>query len=250
MLRAALALGALAAGTVRALEPLCRAGVAAGEPAGCRVEGGSFLGGGQAPATPRTLVVAQYNVNYNGEGGEGDPHKQDGLDGIEAMLRTVAPDLVTLSEVERGCSARYSNGAEELARRLGMAWAYGVEFVQLGRGGGGNGTGAAAGSSSAAVECTTGNAVLSRYPLRSVSQLLFSAQCCAYPGRANGRSALSAVATLPGGLSVGVHSTHLESGSESEFLPAVLVRARQGRELARAALDMAASQGLAMTIIG
>jgi endonuclease/exonuclease/phosphatase family metal-dependent hydrolase len=249
MVRAALALGAVLAGAARALEPLCRAGVAAGEPAGCRVEGGSFLG--QAPATPaRTLVVAQYNANYNGEGGEGDPDKQDGLDGIEAMLRTVAPDLVTLSEVERGCSARYSNGAEELARRLGMAWAYGVEFVQLRRGGGGNGTGASAGSSSAAVECTTGNAVLSRYPLRSVSLLLFSAQCCAYPGRANGRSALSAVATLPGGLSVGVHSTHLESGSESEFLPAVLVRARQGRELARAALDLAASQGLAMTVIG
>jgi endonuclease/exonuclease/phosphatase family metal-dependent hydrolase len=234
---------AVAGVRVRALEPLCRGGAAANQNADCKVESGSFLGVTPPAALGKvSLVVAQFNVNYNGEGGEGDPDKQDGLDGIEAMLRAVAPDVVTLSEVERGCSARYGNGAEELARRIGMAWAYGVEFVLLGGGGGGgNGT---------STECTTGNAVLSRYPLRSVSQLLFAAQCCAYPGRANGRSALSAVATLPGGLSVGIHSAHLESGSESEFLPAVMVRAQQARELARAALDMAASQGLDVTVIG
>jgi hypothetical protein len=65
------------------------------------------------PPARRRLVVAQYNVNYIGEGGEGDPHKHGGLDGIEAMLRALAPDVVTLSEVERGC--------QEVAMRGGTA---------------------------------------------------------------------------------------------------------------------------------
>ena len=55
----------------------------------------------------------------------------------------------------RGCGDGL-NGAEEIARELQMDFAYSVAFYEFGGG---------------FVECTTGNAVLSRFPLSDFKHL-------------------------------------------------------------------------------
>jgi len=85
------------------------------------------------------------------------------VDAITAVLGRQAPDIVLLSEVDKGM-ARSGNGhpLRTLADRLGHAFAFGVEFVELG---GGNETERAATGEAANAEGFHGNAVTSAVPL-------------------------------------------------------------------------------------
>ncbi|AEH86093.1 endonuclease/exonuclease/phosphatase family protein [Mesorhizobium opportunistum] len=85
------------------------------------------------------------------------------VDAIAATLAGQAPDVVLLSEVDNGM-ARSGNGHPlgVLAERLGHAFAFGVEFVELG--GGNEGERAATGEVANA-EGFHGNAVTSAFPL-------------------------------------------------------------------------------------
>ena len=74
------------------------------------------------------------------------------------ILRRIDADVLLLSEVARGCSDGL-NGAEEIAKALQMDFAYAVAFYEFG------GT---------SPECTTGNAVLSRFQLTDFQQLQVS----------------------------------------------------------------------------
>lgn len=84
-------------------------------------------------------------------------------DAVAATLGGQAPDVVLLSEVDKGM-ARSGNGhpLSVLANRLGHAYAYGVEFVELG---GGNDAERSATGAVENAEGFHGNAVTSAIPL-------------------------------------------------------------------------------------
>jgi endonuclease/exonuclease/phosphatase family metal-dependent hydrolase len=217
---------------------LCSTPLVEYEDAICSVEQGSFIISSPSSSLPSKLLTVSFNINYNGSGGEGDPYKQNGLPGIIALLRKLDADFIFLSEVERGCSrSGGNNGAAALAAELNYAYAYAVEFVDLNSSYGGN-------------ECTTGNAVLSRYNLTDAAQTRFRDQCCMYGGRAGARSAITATANVNGNYRVALTSAHLESGNEEEFLPAVFVRGDQASELAIVTSEHAEEHDCQQSIIG
>ena len=121
------------------------------------------------------------------------------------------PDVILLSEMDLGM-ARSGNErtARELAAALGMNYAYGVEFLELSKGErqereaypGGNEWG------------YHGNAILSVFPLTNLRMVRFPGiekWYGSYQNRLGGRMALFAEIKV-GGKSVGLVSTHLESG--------------------------------------
>ncbi|PZV38183.1 endonuclease/exonuclease/phosphatase family protein [Mesorhizobium kowhaii] len=99
-----------------------------------------------------TLTVVAWNVERLRHG-----------DAIAATLAGQGPDVVLLSEVDEGM-ARSGNGhpLRVLADRLGHAFAYGVEFVELG---GGNEAERLATGGASNAEGFHGNAVTSAVPL-------------------------------------------------------------------------------------
>lgn len=115
----------------------------------CAVEGGP-LPGAPGPADPFVMV-------WNLERGQR----------IEAQLAAwdsgdlPVPDVLIASELDRGCS-RSGGGhvTRQVAEALGMAWVFGVEFVELPRTGGSGGV--------IEAPCEHGNAILARYPIGNV----------------------------------------------------------------------------------
>jgi len=227
-------------------EPLCAHGYTEYDAEiACSAESSnSHLPPSPPQTTPSSLLSVAYNINFNGLGGEGDPSKPPGLASITALLTSLSPDFVFLSEVSRGCT-QYPNGAETLAESLNMSYAYAVEFIMLS-----SYDLTPTQESSYNTECTSGNAILSKYPLTDIRETRFSSNCCMYGRRAGTRSAISALATLPSSAKISLHSTHLESGNEVEFLPAVFVRANQALELATHARTHAETNAAHSSIIG
>ena len=69
-----------------------------------------------------------------------------------------------------------------------------------------------------AVVCTTGNAILSRYPLENFETIRFAAQCCDYPSRTGGRiMSIGHINRSYLGTSRGLYviALHLEAGGSS-----------------------------------
>jgi endonuclease/exonuclease/phosphatase family metal-dependent hydrolase len=136
-----------------AIEPLCVAGDAPTR-LDCRIEGADFRD--EAAPAQDELVIWAYNV-------------ERGL-GLDAQLAAIAtdpgmprPDVLLLSEVDRGCSRTGTlNVAQEYARALGMCYVYGVEFVELPRLWG-------PGGGRVKDRCEHGNAIISRFPLGNVT---------------------------------------------------------------------------------
>ena len=125
----------------------------------CRLEGADLT---TAPAPPSdTVVVCAYNVE-----------RGLCLDGqLDAFTRgsdaagMPKPDIVLLSEADRGCSRSGNrNVARSYALALGMYYVYAVEFVELPRYWG-------PGGGAIRRPCEHGNAILSRYPLGNVAAL-------------------------------------------------------------------------------
>jgi endonuclease/exonuclease/phosphatase family metal-dependent hydrolase len=125
---------------------------------------------------------------------------------IESVLERLSPDVVLLQEVDRGCNRSGDRDvARELSHRLGMNWTSAGEFQEIGEGRG----------DSAA---TTGQAILSRYPISDVGVIPFTEQVVlrwrlnpAQPRR-GGRIALRAHTA---GLEF--YNLHLESGGDDEL---------------------------------
>jgi endonuclease/exonuclease/phosphatase family metal-dependent hydrolase len=123
------------------------------------------------------------------------------FDQIVATLRSLAPDVILLQEVDRYCR-RSSNRdvARELGQALGMNWVAAGEFQEVGE---------ALGTSAA----VTGQAILSREPIADPHVVVFTDQSSMrwrlnpMQPRRGGRIALSA---RTAGLLV--YSLHLESG--------------------------------------
>jgi endonuclease/exonuclease/phosphatase family metal-dependent hydrolase len=129
----------------------------------CRTEGANF--GGSVATPPPVPEDGRLSVwAWNIERGQ----KIDAqLDFFATQLATSglpAPDVLLLSEVDRGCSRSGTrNVGYELAEALGMNYVFGVEFIELPREGGSGGA--------IAATCEHGNAILSRYPLGNVQVL-------------------------------------------------------------------------------
>jgi endonuclease/exonuclease/phosphatase family metal-dependent hydrolase len=132
-------------------DPLCAEGASPTD-IECHLEGADFTSGSPVPG--RDLVVCAYNVERGLQ-----------LDGqLRAFTHDTgmpAPDVLLLSEADRGCTRSGDrNIAAEYARALGMRYVYGVEFVELPRFWGPGGA--------IRERCEHGNAIVTRYPLGNV----------------------------------------------------------------------------------
>jgi endonuclease/exonuclease/phosphatase family metal-dependent hydrolase len=191
----------------------------------CRIEGANFI---TEPAAPRDeVVVWTYNV-------ERGLRLDDQLRTLTGDPRMPAPDILLLSEADRGCTRTgYRNVAREYARALGMCYVYGTEFVELPRciGPGGR----------IKRRCEHGNAIVSRYPLGNVRLIRHrvarswnsSVQRFLHVGepRLGGRVALAADVRI-GDRLLRLYSVHFESGAADHF------RVPQVQELIEDAADV------------
>jgi endonuclease/exonuclease/phosphatase family metal-dependent hydrolase len=135
---------------------------------------------------------------------------------IAGTLAQAAPDVVLLSEVDKGM-ARSGNGhpLAGLAARLGHAYAFGVEFVELS---GGDEAERAAGGGAPDVDGFHGNAVTSALPLRRPFLVRLTGEGGWFgpergQPRVGGRMALGGQVRL-GGRPVTVVSVHLENRAD------------------------------------
>lgn len=126
----------------------------------CQMDQGSF-GPSKPPAFNGELVVGSYNLErgmFFEKQVELMKHHPD-LSKVEVWI---------INEADRGCSRTgCRNVARDLAKALGMNFAFGVELVELPR------------ESKLLVNfvdkvCEHGNAILSRYPLKNVRQIRHS----------------------------------------------------------------------------
>lgn len=186
----------------------------------CDVEGASF-----APphieAGSRITVVA-YNIlrGFNVD---------DQLEVLRRGDAIPAPDVLLLSEVDRGCRRTgFRNIAREYAEAFGFYYVYATEFVEL--------------PSNRDLTgpydpplCEHGNAIVSRYPLGNVRQIRHAENRSWYtpPGfpnpdepRLGGRIAIAADMRV-GGQLIRLYSLHLES-----TLSALRMRDAQAAEIA------------------
>ena len=163
--------------------------------------------GGEAPRenVGESLKVMTWNVE-----------RLRHADAIAATIAGQAPDVVLLSEVDKGM-ARSGNGHPlgRLAGKLGHAFAYGVEFLELGTG---NETEQAANGKAENAEGFHGNAITSAIPLlRPFLVRLDAAGAWFRPEhgqpRIGGRMAIGGQVLL-GGRRVTVVSAHLENRTD------------------------------------
>lgn len=157
-------------------------------------ESGSFLPA-ELPATwPDTLRVVAWNMEYS-------RHLDEQIATLVDDPELGSADVYLLSEVDR-CSTRNGvrRAARELARRVGGAYVYGIEFVEL--------------SIGRVIGGDTGQAIVARRPLRDATLLCHSSQYDWFADdgepRLGQRVALSAEIPVGDGW-VRVHSVHFES---------------------------------------
>jgi endonuclease/exonuclease/phosphatase family metal-dependent hydrolase len=190
----------------------------------CAVEGASFAP--SHPAPKDEIVVLAYNIL-----------RGYAVDGQLAVIRSGAamplPDVLLLSEVDRGCRRTgFRNIAREYAQALGYFYVYATEFVELPDDRGESGP-------YDPPLCEHGNAIVARYPLGNVRQIRHAENRSWYtpPGfpnpdepRLGGRVAIAADMRV-GGRLLRLYSLHLESNTR-----ALRIRDAQAAEIAADAL--------------
>lgn len=186
----------------------------------CRLEGASFSDA--EPSAKDDLVVVAYNIL---RGFEIDAQ----MDMITSGIDFPVPDVLLLSEVDRGCErTTFRNIAREYAERLGYYYVYATEFVEL------PGDRGPTAPYDPPI-CEHGNAIVSRYPLGNVRQIRHAQNRSWYtpPGtpdpdepRLGGRIAIAADAKI-GSRLVRLYVLHLES-----TLSVLEVRDAQAEEIA------------------
>ena len=171
----------------------------------CSIEGADFT---PRPAPPKNeIVICAYNV-------ERGLRMDDQLNAFSSDAGVPAPDVLLISEADRGCSRTGKrNVARDYARALGMYYVYGVEFIELPRFWGPGG--------SVLSRCEHGNAIVSRFPLGNVRLIRHhrarswdsTVQRVLRVGqpRLGGRVALTADIRI-GERMLRVYSVHFESG--------------------------------------
>ncbi len=186
----------------------------------CDLEGATFSS--EEPPPKDDLIVLAYNIL---RGFEVDAQLEMITSGVDFPV----PDVLLLSEVDRGCRRTdFRNIARDYAERLGYYYVYATEFVELP---GDRGT---TGPYDPPI-CEHGNAIVSRYPLGNVRQIRHAQNRSWYtpPGTPNpdeprlgGRIAIAADAKV-GSRLVRFYQVHLES-----TLSALEIRDAQAEEIA------------------
>ena len=186
----------------------------------CDLEGATFSV--EEPEAQDELTVLAYNIL---RGFEVDAQLEMITSGVDFPV----PDVLLLSEVDRGCRRTdFRNIAREYAERLGYYYVYATEFVEL------PGDRGPTGPYDPPL-CEHGNAIVSRYPLGNVRQIRHAENRSWYtpPGtpdpdepRLGGRIAIAADAKI-GSRLVRLYGLHLES-----TLSALDVRDAQAEEIA------------------
>lgn len=157
-------------------------------------ESGSFLPATLPDTWPTTLRVVEWNMEYTS-------HLEEQIETLAADPELSRADVFLLSELDR-CSSRNGvrRAARLLAERISGAYVYGIEFVEL--------------SIGRTVGGDTGNAIVSRRPLRGASMLCHSAQYDWFADEGEPRLGQRVVisAEIPvGDTWARVHSVHFES---------------------------------------
>lgn len=174
-----------------------------------------------------TLQVMTYNLDRM-FGFKGRPSELAGLLSGEVTDEFAPPDIILLSELDRGCRrTKGINQVRQLAHKLKMNYVYSPEFILLSQ---------STNKTSIPFSCSTGNAILSKFRMSNFERLPFSSQCCFYSKHVGSRNAVGADIHITDGFSVRVYSAHLESGTTlSNELKAENVRTQQAAELAHRA---------------
>lgn len=186
----------------------------------CRVEGASFAPDEVPPKDE--LVVVAYNIERGFQ--------------VDRQLAAIAagdipaPDVLLLSEADRGCRrTNFRNVARDYAEALGFYFVYATEFVELPNGRGLDGP-------YDPPICEHGNAIVSRYPLGNVRQIRHAqnfkwykppSELNADEPRLGGRVAIAADMRV-GERLVRLYVLHLES-----TLSALRIQNAQAVEIAR-----------------
>jgi len=193
----------------------------------CAVEGASFAPANVPPQSEITVLA--YNI----------------LRGFAAAAQLAAildtgdipvPDVLLLSEVDRGCRrTQFRNVAREFAEALGYYYVFATEFVEL------PGNREPAGPFDPPL-CEHGNAIVSRFPLGNVRQIRHAQNRSWYTPpdfpepdepRLGGRVAVAADVKI-GDRLVRLYSVHFES-----TLSALRIRDAQAVEIASDGADLA-----------
>jgi endonuclease/exonuclease/phosphatase family metal-dependent hydrolase len=150
------------------------------------------------PRTPppgRGITVVSWNIAQGAH-----------FERVRAALADLDADIYLLQEVDLGVKrSGYRNVARDLADALGMNWVFAGEFQEIGQ-------------SRRSVPAITGQAVLSRYPIRNASALPFENQARLrwrldpLQPRRGGRMALRAES---GGMLL--YNAHIESAKNDRF---------------------------------
>jgi endonuclease/exonuclease/phosphatase family metal-dependent hydrolase len=169
----------------------------------------------RTPTTASRLRVLAWNIERGG-------NWRDAAALIESHPALEKPDILLLSEMDLGVArTRNEHTTAELAKRLGMNYAYVVEFLEL--------------SAYRTAEVPTadpseagyhGNAILSRFPLQQVRALRFPGIEAWYGSgehRLGGRNAIFAEINV-NGKTITLAATHLESGALDNAVRAQQVR--------------------------
>ncbi len=174
----------------------------------CKLEYGEFADKSAAVPEGKPLLVVAYNLERGMK-----------FDEQVALLKNnpefAQPDIIMISESDRGCSrTNYRNVTRDLAKALGMNYAYGVEYMELPRP-------AKIPTDDNKTLCEHGNAVLSKYPIVGLDQIRHKDTQNWYippgPGRAEqqprlgGVMAVVADVAVPGKGTLRVYSVHLDS---------------------------------------
>jgi endonuclease/exonuclease/phosphatase family metal-dependent hydrolase len=157
---------------------------------------GSFASGAVGEGR---FKVLSWNINYGQQ-----------LEAVTDAIRLENPDIVVIQEADVNARrTKQKNIAEELARRLSFNYAFGVEFEELSQG-------------TRSKPAYAGQAILSRFPIRSSRVLRFTHQSThwqprpylprwsIFQPRLGGRMALVSTITV-GNAAVVLYDVHLES---------------------------------------
>jgi endonuclease/exonuclease/phosphatase family metal-dependent hydrolase len=149
----------------------------------------------RTPVSGRPLAVVSWNI------AQGTRYEQ-----IRETLASIEADIYLLQEVDMGVRrSSFRQVARELAHHLDMNWVFAGEFQEIGQSRGG-------------VPALTGQAVLSRFPIRNAFALPFENQARLrwrldpFQPRRGGRMALRAES---GG--VLLYNAHIESAKNDQF---------------------------------
>lgn len=191
----------------------------------CNIEGANFAPPRVSPKTE--IVVLAYNIE---RGFAADAQLERMRDGTLPI-----PDVLLLSEVDRGCArTAYRNIARDYARALGYAYVYATEFVEL------PSTRGPSGPYNPPL-CEHGNAIVARYPLGNVRAIRHARNWSWYAPpddpdpdepRLGGRVALAADMRIGRHL-VRLYVLHLESEATASR-----IRTAQAKEIAADALGL------------